>query len=258
MTKTNNTKIGTPETHNLKDLQLFHNNPRTGDTEAIADSIRANGVYKPVVVNKGTHTGRPLEVLAGNHTVKAHQLLVEEGHEEYTTIDCWVIDVTEEQANRIVLADNRTADLGSYDNTALLDLLTSIDHDLDGTGYDYEDLDDLQIMLEETNTPDPTLQQPTAPYDEPMQDNEPRFNKEDGIGESTIGSKSLSNYENQPTRKMLFTYPINQFIWVQEALHELHEKHPEHGGSHAQLVLSLIEQAHGEKAPEATVEEKEQ
>lgn len=144
------TKMGKPQQHNIKDLNYFHKNPRIGDVQTIADSIRINGVYKPVVVNKGTHTGRPLEILAGNHTVKAHQQLINEGDSSYATIDCWVVDVTEEQANRIVLTDNRTADLGGYDNDNLLELLGNLNDGIDGTGYDDSYIDALLGM----NTPD--------------------------------------------------------------------------------------------------------
>src|SRR5699024_2582764 len=123
-----------------------------GDTESIAQSLRSNGAYKPIVVNKGTHTGRPNEVLAGNHTLKAHQLLVEQGETQFENIATWVVDVTNEQANRIVLADNRTADLGSYDNQNLLLLLQEIGDDLDGTGYEPEDKDMLKDLLDEPAT----------------------------------------------------------------------------------------------------------
>lgn len=128
--------IGTPQQHNINELKLYHQNPRVGDTESIAQSLQVNGAYKPIVVNKGSHTGRPNEVLAGNHTLKAHRLLVEQGESQWATIATWVVDVDDEQAARIVLADNRTADLGSYDNDDLLELLGSLDDGLEGTGYD--------------------------------------------------------------------------------------------------------------------------
>ena len=128
--------IGTPQQHEIKDLKIYHQNPRVGDVEAIAQSLQVNGAYKPIVVNRGTHTGRPNEVLAGNHTLKAHRLLVERGDSQWATIATWVVDVDDEQAARIVLADNRTADLGSYDNDDLLELLGSLDDGLEGTGYD--------------------------------------------------------------------------------------------------------------------------
>lgn len=61
----------------VDDLNLFHKNPRQGDITAIAESLAVRGQYRPIVVNEGTLTGRPLEVLAGNHTLLAgnHTLL---------------------------------------------------------------------------------------------------------------------------------------------------------------------------------------
>ena len=50
--------IGTPQQHDIKDLKIYHQNPRVGDVEAIAQSLQVNGAYKPIVVNRGTHTGR--------------------------------------------------------------------------------------------------------------------------------------------------------------------------------------------------------
>ncbi len=126
------------ERHPVGDLRTFHTNPKHGDVEAIAESLRINGQYRPIVVNRGTYTNRPMEVLAGNHTLMAHRLLCERhGGETWGEIDCWVIDVDDDQASRIVLADNRTADLGMYDNDILLELLGSLDDEigLDGTGY---------------------------------------------------------------------------------------------------------------------------
>lgn len=137
-------------------LAQFHANARRGNVDVIADSLRTNGQFKPIVVNKGTHTGRPNEVLAGNHTLRAVLQLrnTEPDDPRWQTIDTYVIDVDDEAATRIVLADNRTSDLGGYDDSLLLYLLESVDHDLDGTGYDEEDLDHLILKVEEANDQD--------------------------------------------------------------------------------------------------------
>lgn len=151
MTEKDTANIGTPESVPLTDLNLYHKNPRIGDTRAIKGSIVANGVFRPVVVNKGTYTDKPNEILAGNHTVKAIRELAEEHPDDarWQNVDVWMVDVDSERAARIVLADNRTADLGSYDNEELLGLLDMMDGDLDGTGYDYGDVDDLRSLVED-------------------------------------------------------------------------------------------------------------
>lgn len=124
----------------LEILTPYHRNARRGDVAAIAESLAANGQYKPIVVNAGTTTGRPNEVLVGNHTLQAAKQL------EWERLQAVVIDVDDEQARRIVLADNRTSDLSGYDDSALLELLLE-QGDLAGTAFTSEYLTDLQDSL---------------------------------------------------------------------------------------------------------------
>lgn len=146
---------GTTQSLPIGQLRNYHRNARKGDVGAIKESIITNGLYKPLLVNKGTHTGRPWEVLAGNHTLAALQDLHLNGQTTHTDVPCWVIDVNDTQATRIVLADNKTADNSTYNNEALLDLLVTLP-DLDGTGYQLDDLDALAGLLDnEPDDPDP-------------------------------------------------------------------------------------------------------
>lgn len=126
------------------DLALLPGNPRQGDIGAVSESMRINGVYQPIIVNRGTLTGRPFEVIAGNHRAQAAQQL---GHD---TVPAVILDVDDEQATRIALADNRTSDLAAYDNDALVAMLQNLP-DLTGTGYDGDDLD---ALLAEHEVPD--------------------------------------------------------------------------------------------------------
>lgn len=125
----------------LDELHPFHSNARRGSVPAIKASLAKNRQYKPIVVNRGSRTGRENEVLAGNHTLLAARDL---GWKTLTVV--WV-DVDDEQAIRINLADNRTADLGGYDDLLLLELLSELP-DLDGTGYDPGDVDALAALLD--------------------------------------------------------------------------------------------------------------
>jgi ParB-like chromosome segregation protein Spo0J len=117
----------------VAELRTYHRNPRIGDVDAIRRSLTVNGQYRPIVANRGTHTGRPSEVLAGNHTLMAAR---DAGWADIAV--CWV-DVDGDQAARIVAADNRTADLGAYDEEILAALLGELP-DLEGTGYTDDDL----------------------------------------------------------------------------------------------------------------------
>lgn len=119
----------------LETLKLYPGNARQGDVGAISESLRLNGQFRPILGNRRTG-----QVLAGNHTLKAAAAL---GWDEIAVT--WV-DVDEDRAARIVLADNRANDLASYDDTALLAMLSNLP-DLDGTMYDGEDLDRLQSLI---------------------------------------------------------------------------------------------------------------
>lgn len=129
----------------VEDLVAYHRNPRTGDLDAITESLSTNGQYRPIVVNRGTLTGRANEVLAGNHTLKAAKLL---GWDEIAVT--W-LDVDNDAAAKIVIVDNRTNDLAGYDTALLADILTELPN-LEGTGYDQDQLDQL---LDETALPAP-------------------------------------------------------------------------------------------------------
>jgi hypothetical protein len=117
----------------LSTLRQYHKNARHGDVNAIADSLKSLGQFKPIVVNVGTLTGRPNEILAGNHTYAAAKEL------GWDSIEAAWIDVDDQTAAKIVLADNRTSDLSTYDNDALADLLGTLSHDFTGTGFTAED-----------------------------------------------------------------------------------------------------------------------
>lgn len=123
------------ETVRLDELALHPDNPRQGDVGAIHESIDANGFYGALIVQRSTR-----RILAGNHRYQAAKAA---GMQELPAL---VVDVDDETAMRILLVDNRSNDLASYDEAALAGLLLSID-ELEGTGYTLDDLDALQHKL---------------------------------------------------------------------------------------------------------------
>lgn len=129
------------ETFKISDLSTYHKNPRRGDVDAIAESLKARGQYRPIVVNIGTHTSHDYEILAGNHTYLAAKKL------GWKTIQATTVDVDDDQAAQIVLADNRLADLGGYDDETLSALLSDVSS-LDGLGWSQDDVDELAAALE--------------------------------------------------------------------------------------------------------------
>jgi hypothetical protein len=116
-------------------LRPHPRNARMGDTDAIVESIVTNGLYRPLYVQRSTGI-----IVAGNHTYAA---ALELGATELPVV--W-LDVDDRQAEKIMLADNRTADRGGYDMGLLLDLVTSLGDDLIGTGYSTADLDSIRHL----------------------------------------------------------------------------------------------------------------
>lgn len=123
----------------INSLKSYPKNPRRGDVEAIAQSLEKNGQYKPIVVNKRNNT-----ILTGNHTWRAARSL------GWTEIAVSFVDVDELGAQKIVLADNRTSDMSSYDDFKLLELLETLP-DFEGTGFSQVDVDQLQSILKSTD-----------------------------------------------------------------------------------------------------------
>jgi hypothetical protein len=123
----------------LAELKPHPDNPRQGDVGNIAQSIKQNGWYGTIVAQRSTGY-----VLAGNHRLLAAKEL------GIDTVPVYWVDVDDEQAHRILLADNRASDLATYDDSALADILASLtetDIGLGGTGFDDNDLEALLFDL---------------------------------------------------------------------------------------------------------------
>jgi ParB-like chromosome segregation protein Spo0J len=130
MIRTGETELLAPE-----DLTPHPRNARHGDVDAIAASIRANGFYGRVYGQRSTGY-----VLVGNHRVRAAARL------GLDAIPVEWLDVDDETALRILLADNRSSDLATYQDDQLAELLEEVKAaagTLDGTGYADDDLDRL-------------------------------------------------------------------------------------------------------------------
>ncbi len=115
-------------------------NSRQGDIGAISESLQHHGQYRPIVVQQSTR-----HIVAGNHTWKAAKTL------GWDTISATLIDVDDEAALRILLVDNRTNDLATYDDHGLADLLVELaqtPQQLAGTGFDGDDLDLLIAQMD--------------------------------------------------------------------------------------------------------------
>jgi len=133
----------------IDSLKPHPDNPRVGNVEVIAESIAKNGFYGSVIVRDGTNV-----ILAGTHRWKAAQAA------GMTEIPVTYVKTDAKGAKRILLADNRTSDLGAYDDAALAELLGSLG-DVAGTGWSEDNFGDLMQRLTT-----PTLDDLTAKYGE--------------------------------------------------------------------------------------------
>jgi ParB-like chromosome segregation protein Spo0J len=122
----------------LPEIRLYPGNARRGDIEKIAKSLRTNGQYRPIIVRRETS-----EILAGNHTYQAAQLL------GWDTILVTYLDgLTDAQARKIVLVDNKTNDAAGYDDHALAQLLAELEGDHTGTGFEEDEIAGLLATLD--------------------------------------------------------------------------------------------------------------
>lgn len=222
----------TVEQVKLGELRPYPGNARRGDVDAIASSLEAHGQFRPLIVQRSTGY-----VLGGNHTLQAAQRL------GWPSVQVTYLDVDDDAAKRIVLADNRTHDLGDgYDDRALADLLASIDGDLTGTGFSFDDLDDLLAKLdEETPTPgtvaDPTVLIPGGPTN---------------VRSTPSLEEYASEYGARATRFFALIYPLAQYAWVEEKLTKLAAEFGYDNNS--DTLLRLLADRIGEEAPAADAE----
>lgn len=124
------------------DINTLHNlpgNPRRGDVDAVMRSYERFGQRKPIVAKRdGT-------VIAGNHQLEAARRL------GWDSIAVVFVDDDDATAAAFALADNRTSDLGTYDDMDLAALLEQVALDpelLLATGYQQHDLQDLLARYE--------------------------------------------------------------------------------------------------------------
>lgn len=116
----------------VSEITEHPDNVNIGAVESIKESIRVNGFYAPLIVQASTGY-----ILVGNHRFRAAREL------GLVTIPAIFMDIDDEQAMRLMLADNRTARLGHDDLAALEAALTQLadsEYGLLGSGYTHLDL----------------------------------------------------------------------------------------------------------------------
>jgi hypothetical protein len=174
----------------IDSIERHPENARTHNIDIIAESLLVHGQFQPLIVQKSTGL-----ILAGNGRHEAAERI------GVKDVDVIYLDVDDEEALRILLVDNRSSDLGGYDNTQLLSLLQRAGS-LEGTGFLAEDVDDLIALLQEK--PDETSMVGRDP--------------QGGISERSLG------YLTRSVRSILLDYEGQEFLWVIDRLTELRHK----------------------------------
>lgn len=121
----------------IDSIRQHPDNPNNGNVDVIVESILANGFYAPLVVQASTGY-----ILAGNHRYAA---LLSLGETQAPVIRLEVDDTT---ALKVMLVDNRAAELAERDPRALEEILKRLaeEESLLGTGYMDEDLGELMRL----------------------------------------------------------------------------------------------------------------
>ena len=167
----------------IDEPQLLEGNPRVGDIDSVAKSLDKFGQRKPIIVQCSTK-----QVIAGNHTLQAARRL------GWTQIAVLWTDDDEATAKAFALADNRTAELGTYDDDALAAMIADVlDADealLDAASYT---MDDLEALLSETAAPAELEEAADDGDDEPGENPLADIKRKDDAQTSRRATLSLSD-----------------------------------------------------------------
>jgi DNA modification methylase len=137
----------------VSELKEYENNPRNNEAaiDAVAKSIEEFGFKVPIVITKEN------VIIAGHTRLKASLKL------GLATVPCIVADdLTEGQIKAFRLADNKTAELASWDFTKLESELESIEMDMSVFGFE-----DLESKVPDNATDDdfdPSEELTETPY----------------------------------------------------------------------------------------------
>jgi hypothetical protein len=115
-------------------------NPNTGDVDKISESLVANGFYGTIVAQRST--GR---IIKGNHTYLAAVKL------GAIQVPVSFVDVSDERALKILIADNYVAQFGHRDQETIAQMLKEMNEGpegLLGSGYTQDEFD---ALIEELN-----------------------------------------------------------------------------------------------------------
>jgi hypothetical protein len=133
----------------ISEIEHHPDNPRRGDVPVVAESLSLFGQLKPIILH--TYAGQSVPfIVAGNHTTRGAT------HERnaWSHIAAVTPELTDEEADKFLLMDNRSSDLASNDEAVLAVMLQRMMDagQLEGTGYSADDVDDLLSSMDSVAT----------------------------------------------------------------------------------------------------------
>jgi len=123
------------------ELSTHPDNPRRGNLDLIAESLRTHGQLKPLVANCAKwrlELSRYPTIVAGNHT-----LMAADERLRWPEIAVVQVKLSGVQERQYLIADNRTADVAEYHAETLTKILAELADagKLEGTGYRAEEVE---------------------------------------------------------------------------------------------------------------------
>lgn len=147
-------------------LILDPKNPRQGDVDLVAGSLRTYKQQKPIVIFKYPDQDR-FTVIAGNHTTRG---AIQNGWKYIAVTE---FRGTPAEAQAFALMDNRSSDVATYNDEALAEVLGKIDLGDSGdlfslTGYTDDELTYLKSRLDDEDFED-EAEEPEEGDDNPLE-----------------------------------------------------------------------------------------
>ena len=150
----------------LDDIVSADNNPKDHDLGVLYQSMQRFGFTNPIIMNESTG-----KLLAGHGRLQTLQMMKDNGEDapkridvvkdiEDDRIETWYVPVlygvsieNVSEAQAYLIADNRLTELGGWKNMDLIESLNEIIEEtgnLDGTGYDLDDVETILGDMEST------------------------------------------------------------------------------------------------------------
>lgn len=238
-------------------LRHFPGNANQGDVQGIRASLRRTGQYRALIVRR--EDDGTLTVLAGNNTLDA---LRAEGIDRAR---CEIHACDDDTARRINIADNKIARAAVVDEDALLEQLSYLEGDYEGTGFTdgevnyllgeggpplddgYEtDGVDASGLLDDDPEADTGDSTDTGEPDSEA-DDEGTTGDEDDSGDTDAGGER-QQYRGPAIRSVVFNLPAEQHTYLMDGVNELGRRY----GTDfiADTILRLVADTLGTEPPQ--------